>query len=132
MAAIDRLEYIAGDSRNTSEALDVSRNFVFNSSPRGNRPNAAVIIMGGKVTDPTTVEPAIDRLHAANVTTYVIGVKDGRDEQSLKQLASDPKQVNRNQSVPSSTLTERSTTFILRDASLSQSATRYIVSCLNR
>lgn len=95
MAAIDRLEYIAGTT-NTSGALDVSRIFVFNTS-RGDRPyatNVAVIITDGKATDPTTVQPAIDRLHAANVTTYVIGVTDGIDEQSLKQLASDPKQAS--------------------------------------
>lgn len=96
MAAIDRLEYIAGQT-NTSGALDVSRIFVFNAS-RGDRPdvtNVAVIITDGRATDPTTVQPAIDRLHAANVTTYVVGVTDAIDEQSLKQLASDPKQASR-------------------------------------
>ena len=99
MAAIDRLEYISGQT-NTSGALDVSRIFVFNTS-RGDRPNVknvAVIITAGIATDSTTVQPAIDRLHAANVTTYVVGVTKAIDEPSMKQLASNPKQASRHPS----------------------------------
>lgn len=95
LQAIDALEYISGET-NTSGALNVMMNQVLNASfsYRQNVPSVAIIITDGRSTDPSPVQPAIDRVHAANVKTYAIGITNLIDEATLKLLSSPPQQMN--------------------------------------
>lgn len=56
--------------------------------------NVGVIITDGKPTDPTTVQQAIDAVHASGIKTFVVGVTDDVDEATLRQLSSPPKQAS--------------------------------------
>ena len=93
--AILNVPYTAGET-NTAGGLNAMCNLVFNQSfgDRPNVPNVAVIMTDGNATNPSTVQPAIDRAHGLNITTYAIGVTNAIDEKSLKQLASAPQQAS--------------------------------------
>ena len=65
----------------------------------GDRPNVdnvAIIITDGRPTDPTTVQQAIDAVHESGIKTFAVGVTDEVDEDTLRQLSSEPKQASVN------------------------------------
>lgn len=92
---IQTLEFTAGTT-NTSGALDTMMSLVFNSSfgDRPDVPDVAIIVTSSIATDPSSVQAAIDRVQAAGVTTYAIGITSAINQTSLAQLASPPKLIN--------------------------------------
>lgn len=93
MQAIDRIEYTAGTT-NTSGALDVMNYKAFGRGARGDAKKAAVFMTDGRSTDPPSVPPAIARAHAANIKICPVGVTKQINEDSLKNMSSEPKLVS--------------------------------------
>lgn len=88
------LTYQKGGTTDTTGGLNVVNTQVFNmASDRPGAPNTAIIITDGKPTDPSTVQGAIDAVHANNIRTLVVGVTSQVDDQTLKRLSSPPQQV---------------------------------------
>jgi len=86
--------YQKGGTTDTTGGLNIVNTQVFNTpADRPNATNVAIIITDGKPTDPSTVQAAIDAVHASKIVTLVVGVTNLIDEGTLKQLSSPPQQV---------------------------------------
>lgn len=88
--AINEVDYVGGIT-NTHKALDYIRTDSF-TAPKGDRedaPNIAILITDGKSTDKQKTMEAAERLKAAGVIVFSIGI-DKADEEELKAIASNP------------------------------------------